>query len=391
MPFSAVAAALVLCALLLPVSIAGSNMALALLAFVLLIRARRDGGRILRAWRSEPALAALIAYGAAGLLAAALSTSPAASLHDAIKDFHRLWSLGLFAAALALEPEAPLQPALGLSFGAMALLGLCQAAFGHSDNYAVARAHGFVHPVVYGEMMALAVLGGACVLLHPTPNAARRAAAAFTTLAFAALLLSQTRMALLGAMAGFALMALLDPRARHWALPALLVVGAVVVAWQSLPVTHRTFTAAFAPYDPKNPQQARWILWDVAARMVRDHPLTGTGPGGYHRLFSQYHTGVIDGEVDWGSAHNLYLHQLAERGIAGGSALLALCWVLLSRAAKNARAEVDARSLWAAGAVAAFLAMSLTETAFQNEQFSALLLLIWAWGTTSMRRPGEVL
>jgi hypothetical protein len=33
----------------------------------------------------------------------------------------------------------------------------------------------------------------------------------------------------------------------------------------------------------------------------------------------------------------------------------------------------------------------MTETAFQNEQFSALLLLIWAWGTTSLRTPDEVL
>jgi hypothetical protein len=47
--------------------------------------------------------------------------------------------------------------------------------------------------------------------------------------------------------------------------------------------------------------------------------------------------------------------------------------------------------LWSAGAVAAFLAMSLTETSFQNEQFAALFLMIWAWGTTSLRMPGEVL
>jgi O-antigen ligase len=391
MPLSPVAAALALCALVLPVSIAGSNIALALLALALLGRARADGGRIVRAWLSEPALAALAFYGGMGLLAAALSAAPAASLRDAAKDFHRLWSLGLLAAALALEPEAPLRPALGLSFGAMALFGIGQAAFVHNGGYAVTRAHGFVHPVVYGEMMALAVLGGACVLLRPTPNAPRRAAAVFTALVFAALLLSQTRMALLGALTGFALMALLDPRARRWALPAFAIAGTVVVAWQFLPVSHRTFSSIFAPHDPNNPEQARWVLWDVAVRIFRDHPLTGAGPGGYRRLFSAYHPGPLEGEVDWGSAHNLYLHQLAERGLAGGAALLVLCGVLLARAGKAARAEIDARSLWAAGAVAAFLAMSLTETAFQNEQFSALFLLIWAWGTTSLRTPGEVL
>jgi hypothetical protein len=64
---------------------------------------------------------------------------------------------------------------------------------------------------------------------------------------------------------------------------------------------------------------------------------------------------------------------------------------LLGRAVRASREDADTRALWSAGAVAAFLAMSLTETSFQNEQFAALLLLIWAWGTTSLRTPGEVL
>jgi O-antigen ligase len=391
MPLSPVAAALALCALVLPVSIAGSNIALALLALALLARARRDGGRILRTWRSEPALAALALYAAAGLLAAALSAAPAASLRDAFKDLHRLWALGLFAAALALEPETPLRPALGLAFGAMALVGIAQTIFGARMNGMMLRAHGFVHPVVYGEMMALAVLGGACVLLHPTPKASRRIGGAFTALVFAALLLSQTRMALIGAFAGFALVALLEPRARRWALPFLLLVAASAAAWEFFPVGGRNLSSTFGSYDPNNPQQARWVLWDTAIRIFRDHPATGAGPGGYHRLFSTYHAGKLDGETDWGSAHNLYLHQLAERGIAGGLALLVMCGVLLTRAAMAARKEADTRALWSAGAVAAFLAMSLTETSFQNEQFAALLLLIWAWGTTSLRTPGEVL
>ena len=391
MAFSPVAAALALCALLLPVSIAGSNIALALLALALIARARSDGGRILSAWRSEPALAALALYAAAGLLAAALSAAPAASLRDAVKDLHRLWALGLFAAALALEPEAPLRPALGISFGVMALYGIAQtASVGRLDGI-LRRAHGFVHPVVYGEMMALAVLGGVCVLLQPTAKAPRRAAALFTALTSAALLLSQTRMALIAALAGFALVALLEPRARRWALPALLLVVVAAAAWEFLPVGGRTLSSAFGSYDPNNPQQARWVLWDVAVRIFRDHPATGAGPGGYHRLFTAYHSGPLDGETDWGSAHNLYLHQLAERGIAGGLALLLICGVLLSRAVRAARRDADPRALWSAGAVAAFLAMSLTEIAFQNEQFAALFLLIWAWGTTSLRATGEVL
>jgi O-antigen ligase len=382
-----VAAALALCALAVPVSIAGTNAALAALSVALLFRARTDGSRILASWRAEPVLAALVLYAGAGLAAAAMSASFASSLHDVAKDLHHLWALGLFAAALALEPAAPLRPVFGLSFGAMALVGIGQSAFGGRPDGMMVRAHGFIHPVVFGEQMAIAALGGACVLLRPTLKASRKSATLFGSLILAALILSQTRMALFAVLAGLSVVALLEPRARRWALPALLTAAAVAAAWEFLPNGGRTISALLT-YDPISPHQARWAMWEAAVRMFRDHPLFGVGPGGYHRLFSTYHPGKLDGETGWGSAHNLYLHQLAERGLVGGIALLAVCASLFIRSVRAARTDADTRALWAAGSIAAFLAMSLTETSFQSEQFSTLLLLVWAWGTIS-QRPGR--
>lgn len=386
MPLSPVAAALILVALTLPVSIAAANVALGLLALALLARARTDGRAALDAWRCEPLLAALALYGAAGLASAALSGAPAAALRDAAKDWHRLWSLGLFVAALAMEPAAPLAAALGLSLSAMAALGVFQALTGPTVHGMMTRARGFAHPVVFGEMMAVATLGGAGLLLRPDALGARgrRPAAAFAALAFAALVLSQTRMALFAAALGFAGVVLLEPRARRWAAPALLLTAAVAIAWEFMPDGGRTLSALFK-YDPSSPHQARWALWDTAWRMFRDHRWTGVGPGGYRRLFPAYHATPLDGESDWGSAHNLYLHQLAERGLLGVAALLGVIAVLLARALRAARAAADFRALWAAAAALAFLAMALTETSFQNEQFSTLLLLIWAWGTSPQR------
>ncbi|MBI2789623.1 MAG: O-antigen ligase family protein [Elusimicrobia bacterium] len=385
-----VAAALALTALALPLSIAASNIALALLALALILRARTDGRAMLSAWRSEPVLAALAAYAAAGLLAAACSSAPGPSLRDAVKDLHRLWAMGLFVAALAVEPGAPLLPALGLSFGAAALTGAGQVLLGGLKGGMMVRAHAFVHPVVFGEQMAVAALGGACVLLRPGERDARgrAAVAAFALLAATALILSQTRMALFAAAAGFAVVALLEPRARRWALPAMALVVVSALTWEVMPNGGRTLSALFR-YDPANPQQVRWTLWDTAWRMFRDRPWTGVGPGGFHRLFPSYHASALDGETHWGSAHNLYLHQLAERGLAGAAALAALLGLMASRAVRAARTTPDARALWAAGAVCAFLVLSLTETSFQNEQFSALLLLVWAWGTAALRRGSE--
>ena len=229
-----VAAGLSLCALALPVSIAATNAALALLSVALLVRAR-SGTKI---------DSRLVALGARALRSLALHGSgagrrlaglAAASLRDAAKDLHHFWSLALFTAALALEPQTPLRPVLGVSFGAMALFAIAQCAFGGKPDGLMLRAHGFVHPVVFGEQMAVATLGGACVLLRPTLQASRSAASLFTALTFTALALSQTRMALLSVLAGFAIVALLEPRARRWALPALLTVAAVGVAWEFIP------------------------------------------------------------------------------------------------------------------------------------------------------------
>jgi O-antigen ligase len=391
MLLSPVAAALALCALCLPISIAASNIALGLLTLALLLRARADGARMKAAWRREPALAALAVYGAAGMLAAFFSPDPAASLQDALKDWHRFWSLGLFVAALALEPETPVQSALALAFVTVALYGISQTAFGGRPYGKMIRGHAFVHPVVFGEQMALALLGGACAFLAPTPRVTRKIATFFVSLFFLALVLNQTRMALLAAAGGFGLLVLLEPRARRWAIPAALAVAAVGLMWELFPSGGRGLSSAMSAYDPQNPQQARWALWDVALRIFKDHPLLGAGPGGYRRLFTAYHPGLVDNLNDWASAHNLYLHQLAERGVVGGAALLALCAALQIRALKAARKNAGFRSLWAAASIFAFLLMCVTETAFQNEQFSALLLLIWAWGTASLRSSAEIL
>ena len=195
----------------------------------------------------------------------------------------------------------------------------------------------------------------------------------------------QTRMALFAMTAGFVVICVLEPRARRWAILVALVALAAAAAWEFLPTGGRTLSAALGGFHPNSPHQARWALWDAAWRMFRDHPWTGAGPGGYKLLFPSYHSIPLDGETNWGSAHNLYLHQLAERGLLGAAALATLLAVLV-RDARRAARRGTARGLWAAAGMTAFLVMSVTETSFQNEQFATLLLLSWAWGTAELRK-----
>ena len=129
----------------------------------------------------------------------------------------------------------------------------------------------------------------------------------------------------------------------------------------------------------ENQQFNRVIFWKVAWGMFLDHPWLGVGPGHYQTAYSDYFQGKLAGQWVWGSAHNLYLHQLAERGLLGLSALLAALSALTWRAWRRARLLPDGLNLWALAACAAFLVMNLTEVAFQNEQVTTLFLFIWTW------------
>jgi len=387
-PPRALALALCAAALALPVSIALSNAALGLLTLALLYRLRgADRGRALAACRAEPALAAVVAYIVAGLIASIFGFGLAHSLHDNAKDLHRLWSLSLFVAALALEPEAPLWPAFAAGFALAAAVGVRQSALGWLHTGALERAAAFVHPVTFGEQMGLGTLGGLCWLARPSiPGARARAAAAAATLLYAAAMtLSQTRAAMLAFAAGAVAVALLEPRARRWAAAGLGLgaLGAGVSQYI------RFSRGQFNLFGPET-EHSRLILWRVAWRMFRDHPWTGVGLRHYATLFDRY-SPPYEGQAHWGTAHNIYLHQLAERGLIGFAALMCLLAVLLVRGWRAGRANGSAAALWAAAAVPAFMIMNGTETALQTEQFATLFLMIWAWGTISLRPRAEIL
>ncbi len=69
--------------------------------------------------------------------------------------------------------------------------------------------------------------------------------------------------------------------------------------------------------------------------MIADHPIRGVGPGNFYEVFQANY--VTDPNEDLRRAgvhaHNLWLHQFAELGLAGGAmyvvlwiAVLTLCW-----------------------------------------------------------------
>jgi O-antigen ligase len=118
----------------------------------------------------------------------------------------------------------------------------------------------------------------------------------------------------------------------------------------------------------------RVTLWKTALTAFWDHPLLGVGPGMFSRIYEVYSTIHLDPTYIWvrgKSAHNLLLHYLAETGLVGAGALLAL-FINQFRLARRAWLRVGKSQL--CGAVQAlYLAGFLL-------LLSTILEAGWMWG-----------
>ena len=372
-------------ALVLPLSIAGLNAGAGAVTALLLWCALR-GERVPWSFALTPFTAALGAYFLAGLLVSALGVSPKVSFHEVHKDLHKVWIAFALLAALRAAGTQRLSRALGWGCAAAAVYGIGQALLMKTGTPFMARAHGFSHPVSYAEVMGLSWLGGLALLLSPAGDSpSRRSLQAFLALTGAALLLSQSRGPLLGTAAGAAVLGLADKRWRKVSVLAVVGVPLAFLFWELIP-SSRSFSAIAARMQTSHADIARLTFWRVGLQIFRDHPWHGVGIGNYKTVFTQYFQGSFDGQSVWGSAHDLYIHQAAERGLVGLAALFAVLWTMTKRSWDRARASGSAANLWALSACAAFLVMNLTEVAFQTEQVATLMIFIWAYAEA---RHGE--
>ncbi|MFH2201520.1 MAG: O-antigen ligase family protein, partial [Elusimicrobiota bacterium] len=256
------------------------------------------------------------------------------------------------------------------------------------------RAHAFVHPVTFGCQMTIAVIGASCFLVRPPRiwRGPRGRAAAMGLLAVCgtALFFSNTRGALFACFLALAATALLLPRPRKMLMLALAVGLALFFAGE-LARPDRSLIAEFAGW--KTPllihgtQKMRLLLWDVALRIGIDHPLTGVGHNNFRTVFENYHNGLLEGYAkNWGTAHNLYLHHFAERGLLGLTALLVFLGAFWLRALRRVRQAAEPWNLWAFGTATAFLFMNMTEVALQVEILWMLVFFVWIWAEVLHRR-----
>jgi len=377
----------------LPLSVAAANIGWAVVAAALAWRWKQGERPDFSAARG-PLWSPLWLFLAAAVAADLLGTDPAHSLRYLNQDAHKVWVAALLSVALAAEFPPAFAASLAAGASTAAALGVAQYAFKWSTAPTDAlRAHGFVHPVTYGEQMAVLLLGALALgLTAPGGDDGRKrrtAACALAVLLGAALLCSNTRGAIGAAAVGAAAIALLLPHLRRFA-PAVLIAAVVLVCAADLMFPNRSLIIQLLN-KPGNPatgdQTVRLALWEVAVRIGLDHPLTGIGVNNYRAVLPRYlsHT-FEDSQRSWGTAHSLYIHHFAERGFVGLAALGWLLWALTRRAWQRAVRAPAFWTLWAWGATVCFLVMNLTEVALQTELVWMLLWAVWLAAEADARR-----
>jgi (heptosyl)LPS beta-1,4-glucosyltransferase len=185
---------------------------------------------------------------------------------------------------------------------------------------------------------------------------------------------------------GLVSLVFLTHKGRRWWL--LGGIAASVLGFMAMPGLQDRFTRGLSLQLTPDWPGGRLYIWQQSLDMVAGEPLFGVGPGNFS---AEYHdrAGESLGKTYYYShAHNDFIQAAARSGIPGllTFAFLWLTALGLMWKAKESLADDPARR----GAVLAaflasivFLASSMTEATFADEEVRALLMLIWAIGLAS--------
>ena len=278
----------------------------------------------------------------------------------------------LAAARLALAREWPrLHPKDGRLLAglavAVAALSATQAAGMPSLFLSPMMRHGIGAGTFF--VLGLALTGGALALARgswPAPSTATLLAALALPLGCLALLLSQTRNAWLGAVAGLATVAVVRAPRTLWLLAAALV---AVLLVRPATVMNRLTLGDDSSRD-------RYYMWQAGIDMIEDKPVFGQGPGMILTVYPSYR---------WPEApnpraphlHDNALQIAAERGLP--CLVFWLWWVAaaMGDAWREARREAAAGgpALATLGVLVAVLAAGLFEYNFGDSEVLMFVLL----------------
>jgi len=257
---------------------------------------------------------------------------------------------------------------------------ILNAARHHMLNLAVAPP-----VVIYNTSNAVALylvplIGmAASLVLYEQERRVRLVSAAFLALAVAATFLSLSRGGYF-ALAVIALILAIVNRYRWYVLPAVVVAG---VAVSRIPAIATRLAHEFNLNDPNNSFVSRIHLWQAALRMLRDHPILGTGMFGFARSIQPYRGGVYEENLIY--PHNLVLDMWTETGLLG---VVAFGWLIVQTFRISWRGWTSGPQAWRPIQLGIVLAMTaivvhglVDVSYFKNDlalEFWTFLGLAWA-------------
>ncbi len=355
------------------IAAAGSTLALLLVAWAACVVAGHERVEI-------PApFWPLLAYAGWTLVSAMASANPAASLLDSKQ-------LVLFLIVPAVYYLARGERAITvtdviISVGAItAVVGVVQYGILHYDNLGRRPQGTLTHYMTYSGVLMLTIGAAAARVL--TKDAGRLWAALVLPALLAALVLTFTRSAWVGACAAISLLAILRDR-RLFALAPVAV--ALFIALAPAPITERVYSM-FDLKDPTN--RDRVAMMRAGVRMIQDHPLTGVGPDQIKVVYEQYRDAGAVEPLNV-HLHNVPLQIAAERGLPALAlwawfigALVVALWRLLSTTRHPSLAAA------ALAAVVSMLAAGMFEYNFGDSEFLMLFLVLVTLPFAAAREPG---
>lgn len=263
-------------------------------------------------------------------------------------------------------------------------------------NAVITRPNLVMNPVRYGEIMGIALTLILSRIMLPVKETFKHEQL-FYKLAvfpvFIALVLSQTRGAYLGAITAICFIFYFAKLSRKRILTyAAMLAGIVCIVLLANPAMRQRLTAIPATIRSGTTDEAiniRLELWRLGLTMFKAHPMLGVGPDNIKKVFKQFHPGPIGYQETWGSLHNLYIHQAAERGIIGLAALLTLFLSFFIFALHNYKSAQNPYTLWAVCALPAYYVMNLTEISFQHVHTSFAIFLALAAAVAAAKDTGK--
>jgi O-antigen ligase len=247
----------------------------------------------------------------------------------------------------------------------------------------------FSMPLTFGNYMSVAslVVIGWALTQAGRWSVNRIIALGSGVLGFVAVLLCGGRGPAVAGLIGLAVLPALSSRAsRRWGVG---VIAAVLLIGVLMPSVRSRFTTELGYHFNPDWPGGRLFIWERSLEMVADNPLTGIGPGNFDEEYKRRIGPEVTDRFWYQHAHNDFLEAAVRSGLPG-TVFFALMWVVVFRGLfrrwKETADDLSGRRLLTislAGSLV-FLAGSMTEATFSDEEVRALLMLVWGLGLATV-------